>query len=318
VLDAVRTWAMREPDRTLVVFLGDNAYPAGVIDEAGPSVRRLTRLVASVKDTGAEAAFVPGNHDWADGGVRGFEAVTRQAEFLRGLGLATRPTAGCPGPEYVDRPAGPSPLVRLVFLDTQWWLHEYGKGTGCTPGSEAEVVAALTAALATPLPVVIAAHHPLASHGPHGGFHDWRAQLFPLTKWQGWAWLPAPGVGPFIRRYVLRSPQELSGRANIRMRRALAGAFAERAGALRVFAAGHEHSLQVLAGADVDYVLVTGGGSSGHAAVVGKGPDTLFAHQQNGFMVLDVTDDGVRLSVIEPSASVPEPLVTWLPKRRQG
>lgn len=322
VLDAVRAWALREPDKTLVVFLGDNAYPNGVVDgDVARSTSRLTRQAAVVADAAAEAVFVAGSHDWAKGGVLGLDAVTRQGDFLRGLGARLLPTAGCPGPEYEDRPAGARPVVRLVFLDTQWWLHPHAKGAGCNPGSPEAVVAALRAALATPLPVVVAAHHPLATHGPHGGFNDWQGHLFPLTELAPWAWLPLPGAGTIYllaRQHLVRPSQDLAGPANIRMRRALAGAFADSAEAVRVFAAGHEHALQVLAGEDVDYVLVSGAGSSRHSKAVGKGADTLFAHQQDGFMVLDVTDEGIRLSVVEPSAPAPEPVVAWLRKRPGG
>jgi hypothetical protein len=301
VLDAVRVWAMREPDKTLVMFLGDNAYPRGSAPgNEEDSARRLRRQAAAVVGTGAEAVFVPGNHDWAQGGVDGLSAITRQAEILRGLNTPLRPTAGCPGPEYEDRPAGLRPVVRVVFLDTQWWLHEHAKGTGCTPGTQEAVVAALQAALSTPMPIVVAAHHPLATHGRHGGFYDWKAHL---------------SLYPLVRRYLIRRPQDLAGQANASMRAALAAALDDASPAVRVYAAGHEHSLQVLAGDQVDYVLVSGGGSSRHSTAVGKGPDTLYAHRQAGFMVLDVTDEGLRLSVVEPSASVQVPVVAWLGDR---
>jgi hypothetical protein len=61
---------------------------------------------------------------------------------------------------------------------------------------------------------------------------------------------------------------------------------------LRLWAAGHEHSLQVLEGDDadaLDFVLISG--SAAKTNPVNHGDDTLFAQSIPGFMVLDVFDD---------------------------
>ena len=304
-LAALRGWVDDMPDRTLVVFLGDNAYPEGLTEaRRDDAQRRLERQVQVVEDTPAEAIFIPGNHDWADGGPDGLTALRAQEAFLRGRARFL-PANGCPGPALVDVPAV-EPRVRVVALDTQWWLHDWSRPTdGCTPGTEAQVVEVLRAALETDLPVVVAAHHPLATHGPHGGFFDWRAHLFPLTALARWLWVPLPGVGSLypLSRRAAPPDQDLRADENREMRDALAAAFLDGAGrGPLLYAAGHEHSLQVLRSDIVDYVLVSGAGSRAKITPVASGPDTVFAHEHAGFMALDVAPEAIRLSVVEPVA----------------
>ena len=155
------------------------------------------------------------------------------------------PKAGCPGPEHVDL-AG----VRLILLDTQWWLHEHDKATDCAAGpmDPASVTASLESLLATSgtREAVVVGHHPLETRGPHGGFYSTTALLFPATEWKSWAWVPvqataglfwwstpawiitavlSPLLYPVARTGLVRSSQDLVGRRNRDMREALRSAF---------------------------------------------------------------------------------------------
>jgi hypothetical protein len=69
--------------------------------------------------------------------------------------------------------------MRLIVLDTHWWFSD-GIPTSCEQDNLASVLAKLEklAAEAGPAPVVVVAHHPLRTHGVHGGFFDWRDHLF--------------------------------------------------------------------------------------------------------------------------------------------
>ena len=70
---------------------------------------------------------------------------------------------------------------------------------------------------------------------------------------------------------------------------------------LLIYAAGHDHSLQVLRGRITDYLLVSGAGSSEKISEVSDGYNTLFAHEKTGFMVVDfLENDAVLLRVVEP------------------
>ena len=111
-------------ERVAIAFLGDNIYPDGLRDSdhegRAEDERRLDAQLAVVRRSGARGYVVPGNHDWDNGGADGWEAVKRQTRFVAARGALEVPPDGCPGP--VSAPLGAR--LGLVFLDTQWWLHE--------------------------------------------------------------------------------------------------------------------------------------------------------------------------------------------------
>ena len=305
LLDLTRE-AGRDPARSLIVYLGDNIYPRGLPlpGDRGrrEAERRLGAQVTAARDAGAAAVFVPGNHDWAarDGG---WNAVKRQGEYVsaHGGGLVEMlPADGCPGPAVRDL----GERLRVVVLDTEWWLHRGAKpehpSSSCAADSDAEVVEALAEAIksAGDRRVIVVGHHPLASGGTHGGFFSWTDHVFPLRAGKRWLWIPLPGVGSSypIARQRGASNQDFSGTLNRRMREALAGAFKKNAPL--AYAAGHEHNLQVLKGKDTPYLLVSGAGAFGHLTRSHDTPATLFARTASGFMRIDVSRKGdTRLAV---------------------
>src|SRR5262249_32189287 len=112
------------------------------------------------------------------------------------------------------------------------------------------------------------------------------------------------------------SPQDMTGPGNKHMRRMLTAAMTEAAtsgAAPLVYAAGHDHSLQIFRGdrTGASYTLVSGLGSRVKSSEVRHDRATLFAHSSPahpGFMELDLLRDGrARLSVIE-----------WAPEKREG
>lgn len=306
VLAELTREAGRDPARTLVVFLGDNIYPRGLPrpKDGGrrEAERRLSAQVEAVRAAGASAVFVPGNHDWAarDGG---WNAVKRQAEFVTSHGegrIAMLPADGCPGPAVRDI----GERLRLVVLDTEWWLHRGAKPqhptSSCPADSEAEVADALSAAIkdAGDRRVVVVGHHPLASGGTHGGFFTWKDHIFPLRAGKSWLWIPLPGVGSSypVARQSGASNQDFSGPLNRTMREAIGAVFKKHAPL--VYAAGHEHNLQVLKGKETPYLLVSGAGAFGHVTRTHDTRVTEFARTASGFMRLDVSRKGdVRLGV---------------------
>lgn len=297
------------PGERVVLFLGDNVYPSGMPDSAAPNraemERRLMAQVDVVRAAEASGYFIPGNHDWAKLGPDGWDAIRRQQQVLerQSYRAATLvPTGGCPGPSA--REIGTRLL--LIFLDTQWWLHTNAKprhpSSDCPADSEAEVSDSLAAVLsrARGREVVVAAHHPLRSAGPHGGYFPWTDHVFPLRHVADWLWLPLPVVGSAypVARMLGTIPQDLAHDDYAHMRLALSAALAPNRPL--VYAAGHEHALQVFdANAAAQYELVSGGGFYGHTNAVAWRDNTLFAREASGFMRLDVLQDGrVRLAVI--------------------
>jgi hypothetical protein len=308
VLEALAQDLGSRRSRRVVLFLGDNAYPEGLPAPGTPgrkeAERRLIAQVKVVTLAGAIGFFVMGNHDWAKYGKEGWVAVRRQEAFVDSAGgsaVSVRPGGGCPGPSAVDLGR-----LRLLLLDTQWWLHKGPRPEAadslCPADTESEVVDSLRSALAASAGriVVVGAHHPLVSGGVHGGHFGWKDHLFPLRNIEPWLWIPLPLLGslyPAIRSRGI-SRQDMSSRAYKRLIRALRGAFADTPPAL--YAAGHDHNLQVIARRAVPLELVSGAGIYGHSGRAATISGSLLARKASGFARLDVPRAGpARLAVLE-------------------
>ena len=324
VVSALREAASGIPARSHLLFLGDNAYPEGLPEKEAPGRAaaevRLNTQIDAARASGAATIFIPGNHDWARMRREGWDQVRREGSYVVGRGgqsVRFLPEDGCPGPVTVD--AGRS--VRLVLLDTQWWLHKFAKAvhptSTCPADSEEEVLGSLRDAVrgAAGRHVFVAGHHPLASGGPHGGYFRLVDHLFPLRGLRKWLWLPLPIVGsayPLARQNGI-SAQDLSSRAYRHMRDSLESVFRDTPPL--AFLAGHDHGLQVLSGRGVRYVLVTGSGSYDHNNAVRRLDSTRYASDRPGFMRVDVLTDGrVRLGVllVDAEGRMTEAFAMWL------
>ena len=267
----------------VIVFLGDNIYPVGMParndPERGEAERRINDQMA-VSRTGARTIFVPGNHDWDAERAGGWDAIRREGEYIQrasGGRVLLLPAGGCPGPVVVDV----GQRVRLVLLDTQWWLQHGPKpdspSSGCATytadGVSDSVHAALVGATAAGRVALILGHHPIES----GGLHSGRRFVVGLAQ------------------RLLRSDQDVYGPLNQAMRTALERAFTPTEPL--VYASGHDHSLQVIS----DYgrhLLVSGAGAYGHLDAVHKIDSTHFDDRASGYMRLDFFRSGqVRLGV---------------------
>lgn len=325
------------PRASAVVFLGDNVYPVGIPDSSDPGFgearRRLLTQAAVADSTGLPVYFVPGNHDWDRQGPDGWAAIQRAERMLaaygreRGVPVAQLPRGGCPGPEV----AAVGTAFRLVLIDTQWWIHPYARPGAEPPGARAglpdpdvrcpletgaAVLDSLTALFGqadAPLDVLVG-HHPFESHGEHGGYHPWLQWILPATPTPiaPWAWLPIGWIYPVGRRLIAH-PQDQFSKENRAMARGIEGTF--RPGRPFVYAAGHEHTLEVIRRGPDRYYLVSGSGYEDHQSSVGRGDSTVYAAAKPGFMRLDrLTTGAVRLgvTVIEPSEPAKEAYQAWL------
>jgi hypothetical protein len=303
------------------------------------SERRVKAQVKAVDVRGARGIFIPGNHDWDQFGIGGWKRIRELERYIRDLSRLTKgriellPTGGCPGPVTVD--AGRH--ARLVILDTQWWLEQGQKPapednpTACPYVTEDAVLEALREALRDAAradrAAIVVAHHPLESRGPHGGYVSPRVHLFPFVMFGSYVptvvhWIPIPVLGTIMgegRAWLSPNPQDMSSIFYEHMRSRLVDAMeaaAQEGAAPLVYAAGHEHSLQVFEGErGPRYTVVSGLGSHEKALPVGKAWNSLFAHSSSetpGFVTLDVLRDGrVRLGVVEATRDAPDGREVW-------
>ncbi len=296
---------------TMVVFLGDNVYPAGIPADTSPNrgeaERRLRAQVDVVQQSGAHAVFLAGNHDWG-ASAEGTEALLRQDSLLRawsGASLRLSPRAGCAGPEVLEI-AG---RLRLVALDTERWLRaDAGEASGsdCADESRTAILDRLGSALATDQGggTIVVGHHPLRSGGKHGGYFSLMQHLFPLREWRRALWLPLPlfgsayvalrqtGVPGFASHQDLRAPWYRE------LRHDLDSVFRTHPTVL-LYAAGHEHSLQVLPPRDGQpWLAVSGAGIEGATTPVRRLTGGCYAASRAGWIRLEVSPDRrVTLSV---------------------
>jgi hypothetical protein len=265
VLLALRSSASLLPDSTLVIFLGDNIYPEGLSPEDDPNrneyERRIDVQIEAVQNSGALAIFIPGNHDWDKGSDNGWAQINRQSSYILDKKIETikfYPQYGCPGPVLVEY----SSNINLIIMDTQWWLQDEGtrpepQDSICNYSTEQSVIRALDSLLQLSRDkfTIVASHHPLSTHGQHGGHFGWKDHIFPLRNINEYLWLPLPIIGslyPLVRGTGV-SNQDIMNSDYQRMKNRIEDVIKNYDNLL--FASGHEHVLQVLQGKMIIFML---------------------------------------------------------------
>jgi hypothetical protein len=283
-LDSLAVQAAAAPERTIIVFLGDNVYPDGIPAEGAAewadARRRLEAQVRTIP-LGARGIFVPGNHDWANATPFGLYSIRLQEQMIaslaQGRNVRLLPGNGCPGPATLD--VG---RLHFVALDTQWWLHTYivrDDKSACPASTLGTVTAALREQVrpqGAGRVTFVAAHHPLMTGGIHGGY--------------------CGATGPF-RRFG-GNAQDILSAANRSMRDSLRSAFFGHPPL--AYVAGHDHNLQVLRGGrNVDYLLVSGAGAQSKTECAVRMRESYYVSQHHaGFMRVDIMKGkGVLLRV---------------------
>jgi hypothetical protein len=241
-----------------VVFLGDNAYPNGIRQGDKDSEAHLDSQLKMLEGYTGQAYFIPGNHDW-DGQKRdGRKVLANQEAYvtkylasssLKNKGAVFQPAGGLPGPASVMLKDG----LRLIMIDTQWFLHLYKRNSVVSKKHTKEMFyksldSLLKYSQEHQEQVIIAAHHPLYSNGQHS-----RARQ-PMRFLVNWTPLQLFGLCGLDRLYS----QDLCQPRYRRMSKKMLGVMDKYKGI--IYASGHEHNTQLLRIGGNRYV-VSGNGS---------------------------------------------------------
>ncbi|MGI8582924.1 MAG: BamA/TamA family outer membrane protein [Chitinophagaceae bacterium] len=279
--------------KTTIIFLGDNLYKAGLPDDAVPNYNLvkapLDSQIVIAKGTDAKVYFIPGNHDWNNGGPHGWEAIQREQYYIEVLGdknVDFYPKDGCPGPVEVNI----TDDITLIIMDSQWWIHPYDKPgieSDCPYKTKAEVLTRLDDLLSrnSKKLVLFATHHTFRSYGIHGGYFKIKQYVFPLTDAFPKLYIPIPfGFVYPITRGIFGTAEDMKHPAYVDLVTEVEKVIKKHDNV--IYVAGHEHTLQLIKDSGY-YYIVSGSGTKSNR--VSKSRKSLFATDKNGFATLEIS-----------------------------
>jgi hypothetical protein len=301
VIDWLKSKINWDDEKNTVLFLGDNIYPYGMPSE-GEGLYKYSKAVIDyqinlVKGKKAKAYFIPGNHDWKNGKIGGWEQVLNEEDYINGLllnNVRAYPTGGCPGPDVIELDT----LVVLALMDSQWFLHTHdkpGPGSSCTSKTVDEFSTELEQVVNSHPNqlMILALHHPLRTFGVHGGTtYTLKHHIFPLTELSPNLYIPLPIIGSIypIARGIFGNIQDVNHPLYRSMAKTIEDVIRKHPNPIVV--SGHDHSLQLLK-KDSLFQIVSGSGVNlSNVNLKTRNKDLIFAHHNYGFTVLEVTMSG--------------------------
>ena len=285
-LAAIGRWAVPQ-ERAAVVLLGDNLYPSGLAADDRPRGEAILRQQLAA--TSALRIFVSGNHDWGSSPQDWTGAhVVAQQEFVLAWpegNVDFLPRDGCAGPavrELLKPGDGLEQGVAVVAIDWMPWFSPVADIGKCPDGDFGARIDDAFSALKRHF-VIVVSHFPLRSGGTRAGF----GRGFIIDRFLDFYHLlrPRPPLDLDHSQYMVLAKQVKAALARHRP---------------LVYAAGHDHSLQLFEADEVARMhIVSGAGSAGKVSPVTAVNGTIFAHAVSGFAVLDfATRDGVDTPIV--------------------
>lgn len=308
-LAALDDWATGTESAS-VVFLGDNIYNEGLTDEDRDRGEKI--LAQQLAATDVRKIVIPGNHDW---GLLArnynLKSIVNQQRFVDGWSNGTAefiPKDGCMGPttRVLREREGNRPAVVFVAVDPTPWIQERIREycplpEGATGDHKSLHLAGLERVLKQYADdqVILASHYPMLTGGPHGGLTYGLVADVIVTP-LGWM------MGGLLNTYETDYADWISQAQGILRDHPPA-----------IYAAGHDHNLQLLESGDVaGLFVVSGAGARNRVSTVTHIEETIFAHAAEGFVVVDfgtdeVGDSATVVRVVEPLVSVDTPVYEY-------
>jgi UDP-2,3-diacylglucosamine pyrophosphatase LpxH len=282
----------------IAIFLGDNVYPYGLAENTNPRRKHDENILMAQLDplTSFEGHiyFIPGNHDWNKHKKGGRQAILRQENFIENYyeqhtKIDFVPDNACGDPYVLEV----NEDVTIVFLDSQWWLHDWrleeGINTGCEIKERSNLLAKIEEIIIAHKndQLIFALHHPLKTNGPHGGKFPVEDHIFPLRHFGVWFPLPILGSAyPMYRRFA-GSTQDVTNKINQSFVYRIEE-LAKKWDVKSIFASGHEHGLQYFESNNIKYVV---SGSGGKTNYIQKGGGAYYIRSKRGFAKIDFYQD---------------------------
>ena len=308
-LAALDDWATGTESAS-VVFLGDNIYNEGLTDEDRERGEKI--LAQQLAATDVRKIVIPGNHDW---GLLArnynLKSIVNQQRFVDGWSNGTAefiPKDGCMGPttRVLREREGNRPAVVFVAVDPTPWIQERireycplrrrnrGSQVASSRGTRASAEA-VRRRPGDPRVALSDADRGAPRRLTYGLVAD--VIVTPL----GWM------MGGLLNTYETDYADWISQAQGILRDHPPA-----------IYAAGHDHNLQLLESGDVaGLFVVSGAGARNRVSTVTHIEETIFAHAAEGFVVVDfgtdeAGDSATVVRVVEPLISVDTPVYEYV------
>jgi hypothetical protein len=288
---------LKDPQST-VVFLGDNVYPKGLKIKDHRSELKILSQLDILKGYKGRAYFIPGNHDWNAQKRRGLKILKDQQiyvdNYLKDHSEIKNKNEECFLP--VDGKPGPVSIMleknlRLIIIDTQWFLHSYKKGkTGSKRNTKKLFYYHLDSLLKyskeNDQQVIISAHHPIYSNGNHS------RQKQPLRFINNCTPFQIVGLLGLNRLYS----QDLSQPCYKKMSKNMLKSFDKYDNI--IYTSGHEHNLQLFKEKGNRYIISGCGSKTEHLKKKKRFNSIFEDDSKTGFIKLEYFADKKIITTI--------------------
>ena len=273
----------KAPKNSTALFLGGNIYPAGMPSKKGEQRKlaehQLKTQIEALKSFTGKAIFIPGNHDWYNGGPKGLK---RQQDYIEDkLGKNSfLPKNGCPI-KKVDI----NDKIVMIIIDSEWYFTNWDTYPAINDECEFRTRSKFfdefesLVKKARGKTTIVALHHPMFSNGPYGGQYSFAQHMTPL-----------PILGTL--KNVIR---KTSGVSSTDVQHKRYDELKDRIITLSqendkvIFVSGHEHSLQYLIQDNIPQIISGSGSQTDPTRNVGGGK---FSYGTQGHAQLDIYVDG--------------------------
>lgn len=275
-------------EKSMLIFLGDNIYPAGMPDEKDKTYslakEKLENQLAIAQNFKGKTLVIPGNHDW----YHGLKGLKAQEDFVKTYLKNKKsflPKNSCPIDDI-----SLTKDIKLIVIDTEWALVNWDKYPGINKNCNIKTREDLFVEFKDLINknqgkrIIVALHHPIISSGTHAGYNSPKSHLFPLKSK-----IPAPGVASLIN--ILRSSsgaslEDINNQHYADLANRLKSIVQDKENI--IFVSGHDHNLQYHEERNIRQII-SGAGSKTDPSTIAEQTD--FSYGGNGFAVLNLRKD---------------------------